>query len=78
MPSVSERDAFRGPYADGPPAEALLVDAPPLQHFGLAELRRFFLIVWHAMPLSILTGLVMFVIGIDRRQLFKPFANVLY
>src|SRR5882724_12323217 len=44
MTSVSERGAFRGPYADGPPPEALVVDAPPLQHFGLAELRRFFVI----------------------------------
>jgi predicted unusual protein kinase regulating ubiquinone biosynthesis (AarF/ABC1/UbiB family) len=41
MPSAADRGAFRGPYADGPPPEALLVDAPPLRHFGLAELRRF-------------------------------------
>lgn len=31
---------FRGPYADGPPPEALIVDAPPLDRFGLDELRR--------------------------------------
>jgi predicted unusual protein kinase regulating ubiquinone biosynthesis (AarF/ABC1/UbiB family) len=31
---------FRGPYADGPPAEALAVHAPPLDRFGLDELRR--------------------------------------
>ncbi len=31
---------FRGPYADGPPPEALVVEAPPLDRFGSAELRR--------------------------------------
>lgn len=31
---------FRGPYADGPPPEDLVVDMPKLDHFGLAELRR--------------------------------------
>ena len=41
MSSVAERGAFRGPYVDGPPPEALLVDPPPLSAFGLAEFRRF-------------------------------------
>lgn len=31
---------FRGPYADGPPPEALAVDAPSLTEFRLQELRR--------------------------------------
>jgi len=31
---------FRGPFADGPPAAALHVETPPLERFGLAELRR--------------------------------------
>lgn len=31
---------FRGPYADGPPPEALEVVTPPLETFRLAELRR--------------------------------------
>jgi len=31
---------FRGPFADGPPPEALHVETPPLEQFGLAELRR--------------------------------------
>lgn len=35
---------FRGPYADGPPAEALVIHAPPLDRFGLTELRRMALI----------------------------------
>ncbi|QXC60034.1 hypothetical protein KSP35_16920 [Aquihabitans sp. G128] len=37
---------FRGPYADGPPPEALEIDAPPLDRFGLAELRRMVLIAF--------------------------------
>jgi predicted unusual protein kinase regulating ubiquinone biosynthesis (AarF/ABC1/UbiB family) len=37
---------FRGPYADGPPADHLRVDAPDLSHFGLAEVRRGIVIWW--------------------------------
>ncbi|WP_421118280.1 ABC1 kinase family protein [Aquihabitans daechungensis] len=36
----------RGPYADGPPPEALEVHAPPLDRFGIAELRRMLLITF--------------------------------
>ena len=35
---------FRGPWADGPPAAALEIHAPPLDRFGFEELRRMFLI----------------------------------
>ena len=38
------RPVFRGPYADGPPPAALEVHAPPLDRFGLDELRRMLLI----------------------------------
>ena len=31
---------FRGPYADGPPDDQLIVDAPSLERFGLTEIRR--------------------------------------
>jgi predicted unusual protein kinase regulating ubiquinone biosynthesis (AarF/ABC1/UbiB family) len=31
---------FRGPFAGGPPTAALRVDTPPLDRFGIAELRR--------------------------------------
>jgi len=31
---------FKGPYHDGPPASALVVETPPLEKFGVAELRR--------------------------------------
>lgn len=37
---------FRGPYADGPPADHVRVDAPDLSHFGLAEIRRGVVIWW--------------------------------
>jgi len=37
---------FRGPYADGPPPQDLLVDAPDLSHFGWGEVRRGLLTVW--------------------------------
>jgi predicted unusual protein kinase regulating ubiquinone biosynthesis (AarF/ABC1/UbiB family) len=37
---------FRGPYADGPPPEHLLVDEPDLSRFGLAEVRRGLLVWW--------------------------------
>jgi predicted unusual protein kinase regulating ubiquinone biosynthesis (AarF/ABC1/UbiB family) len=36
----------RGPYADGPPPEALEVHAPPLDRFGIAELRRMVVIAF--------------------------------
>ena len=35
---------FRGPFADGPPEAALQVDTPPLDQFGLAELKRMIVI----------------------------------
>ncbi|MEO6987024.1 MAG: AarF/UbiB family protein [Aquihabitans sp.] len=40
---------FRGPYADGPPPEALEVHAPSLDQFGTTELKR-----------MVVTGFVMF------------------
>jgi predicted unusual protein kinase regulating ubiquinone biosynthesis (AarF/ABC1/UbiB family) len=46
MTDIADRASFRGPYADGPPPEALVVDPPPLRAFGLAELRRLAVIGW--------------------------------
>lgn len=37
---------FRGPFADGPPPEALVVDPPPLDRFGVDELRRIVVIAY--------------------------------
>ena len=36
---------FRGPYADGPPPEELVVHVDPLDQFGLAEVRRMLVVV---------------------------------
>ncbi len=43
--SAGEEVPFRGPYFDGPPASALVVEIPVLSRFGLDELRRMALIV---------------------------------
>lgn len=48
---------FRGPYADGPPAEALRVDAPDLSVLGLAEIRRG-AVIWWTLVSSIVTALL--------------------
>ena len=40
VPRPPLRTDFRGPYADGPPPEDLIVDAPRLDRFGLTEIRR--------------------------------------
>ncbi|HVX18399.1 MAG TPA: AarF/UbiB family protein [Acidimicrobiales bacterium] len=37
---TDSRPPFRGPFADGPPPEALEVEIADLDHFGLGELRR--------------------------------------
>lgn len=47
---------FRGPFADGPPPGALDVDAPPLDRFGLTELKRMAVIafvLWSAIVRSV-------------------------
>ena len=41
---VPAADSYRGPFADGPPPEALGVDRPSLRAFGLAEVRRMMVI----------------------------------
>lgn len=48
---------FRGPYADGPPADALEVHPPPLDRFGLEELRR------AALTLLVLVAAVLRAVG---------------
>ena len=40
MSSVTDGAPFRGPFADGPPPEALLVRTAPLELYGLAEFRQ--------------------------------------
>lgn len=54
-PAVIE--GFRGPYADGPPAAHLEVEAPALDHFRLTEIRRGLVIGW-TLTISILVALL--------------------
>lgn len=48
---------FRGPYADGPPADELLVDAPDLSVLGLAEIRRG-VVIWWTLVWGVLSALL--------------------
>jgi predicted unusual protein kinase regulating ubiquinone biosynthesis (AarF/ABC1/UbiB family)/CBS domain-containing protein len=48
---------FRGPYADGPPQPALQVEVPPLQKFGIREMRRM-LIIYVAIFAGVIAGLI--------------------
>ena len=48
---------FRGPFADGPPPDALHVETPPLDRFGLAELRRM-VVIYVTITLCLLRALV--------------------
>lgn len=52
---MTHTTVIRGPYTDGPPPDALTVDAPALDRFGLAELRRVFVVV-SVLVASILRG----------------------
>jgi predicted unusual protein kinase regulating ubiquinone biosynthesis (AarF/ABC1/UbiB family) len=47
---------FRGPYADGPPPDALQVDLPRLDRFGMPELRRM-IVVCVVLAVSVLRRL---------------------
>ena len=52
-----DAEPLRGPYADGPPESALVVDTPPLSKFGLVELRRM-AVVGLVIQLSLLRAVV--------------------
>lgn len=47
---------FRGPYADFPPAEALVVEVPSITAFGLPELRRM-LVTAYELTIGLVLGL---------------------
>jgi predicted unusual protein kinase regulating ubiquinone biosynthesis (AarF/ABC1/UbiB family)/predicted transcriptional regulator len=55
------RSSFRGPYADGPPAAALEVDTPPIESFGLPELRRMF-VTYSVLAVSVVGALARWVV----------------
>ena len=50
--TAGTRSRFRGPYASGPPADALRVDVPPIGAFGPRELLRM-VVVYVTLSLSI-------------------------
>lgn len=57
---------FRGPYAEGPPADALEVETPPLESFGFGELRRM-VVIYTVLLLSILGALARRLVRLRRR-----------
>jgi predicted unusual protein kinase regulating ubiquinone biosynthesis (AarF/ABC1/UbiB family) len=59
---------FRGPYADGPPPEALVIDAPPLDRFGREELRRMVLTAF-VLAAAVLRAMAAWVVRRRRRSL---------
>ncbi len=48
---------FRGPFADGPPESALHVETPPIDRFGVTELRRM-VVIYVTLSLCILRALL--------------------
>ncbi len=65
---------FRGPYADGPPASALEVVTPPLESFGVAELRRM-VVIYVVLTLAVVRSLV---VGFVRRKRGGTFLDAGY
>ena len=63
---VKEIPRFRGPYADGPPDSALVVDPPSLTGFGFAELRRM-AVVGLVLTLTVLRRLIPSLLKIRHR-----------
>jgi predicted unusual protein kinase regulating ubiquinone biosynthesis (AarF/ABC1/UbiB family) len=53
---------FRGPYAGGPPEEALKVDTPPLQGGGWPELKRM-VVIYSVLFLSVIASLARGFVG---------------
>ena len=61
--STGVRTHFRGPYADGPPPEALEVHLPPIDRFGWRELLRM---------VEVVVVLIAFVVKGAARRLIQP------
>lgn len=61
---------FRGPYADGPPPEALDVRTPPLDRFGLAELKRM-VVIYVVLAVSVLRALLLHLVRRPERSLLE-------
>jgi predicted unusual protein kinase regulating ubiquinone biosynthesis (AarF/ABC1/UbiB family)/CBS domain-containing protein len=63
---AKEVPRFRGPYADGPPDSALVVDPPSLTGFGFTELRRM-AVVGLILTLTVLRRLIPSLLKIRHR-----------
>ncbi len=68
VPSAGARGVprFRGPYADGPPPAALVVDPPSLTSFGLGELKRM-MVVGFIVTLTVLRRVIPSLLHIRRK-----------
>jgi predicted unusual protein kinase regulating ubiquinone biosynthesis (AarF/ABC1/UbiB family) len=66
--------AFRGPFHDGPPPEALEVVTPPLERFGPAELRRM-VVTYVVLALAILRSMAVWVVRRQGRTLARAAAD---
>lgn len=52
---------FRGPYADGPPPDALRIDAPRLDRFGWDEIKRM-AVIWFVLTSAIVRAAAVWVV----------------
>ena len=66
--------AFRGPFHDGPPPEALEVVTPPLEQFGFAELRRM-VVTYVVLTFAILRSMAAWVVRRQGRTLARAAAD---
>lgn len=67
--TAGTRSRFRGPYASGPPADALRVDVPPIGAFGPRELMRM-VVVYVTLTVSIGRALLGWTVRRRRRSAF--------
>ncbi|HEX9682045.1 MAG TPA: AarF/UbiB family protein [Acidimicrobiales bacterium] len=58
---------FRGPYAEGPPSDDLVADAPPIDVFGWAELRRM-IVIYTLLIFHVLRAVLARRLQVVRRQ----------
>lgn len=66
--------AFRGPFHDGPPPEALEVDTPRLEQFGVAELRRM-VVTYLVLTFATLRSMAVWVVRRQGRTLARAAAD---
>ena len=67
--TAGTRSRFRGPYAGGPPADALRVEVPPIGAFGVRELFRM-IVVYVTLTVSVGTALLGWTVRRRRRSAF--------